>query len=310
MNPAVSVIMPVLNQEVWLGAAIDSVRAQRLTDWELLIIDDGSTDASRAVAERYAAQDAERIRILSTAADRRGAAAARNMAMAAARGRYVSFLDADDVYFREKLAEEVQLLDSTPKAAMLYGPSLWRWQDGRRADRTDRIGIVTGLVWRPPELAWRILLEKEGDIPCTCGVLIRREHALEVGGFEEAFRLYEDQTLWAKLFLKYGVLVSPRAHSIYRQHDRSVSALAERTGEYDRWVAHPAHYAFLEWFARQVGSAQARDAQLERALRRALLPYRYPRLAKVDLLARRIKRRIKRRALERRADQQPSLPPL
>jgi teichuronic acid biosynthesis glycosyltransferase TuaG len=100
MNPAVSVIMPVLNQEAWLGAAIDSVRSQRLTDWELLIIDDGSTDSSRTVAERYAAQDAERIRILSTAANHRGAAAARNAAMAAARGRYISFLDADDLYLR------------------------------------------------------------------------------------------------------------------------------------------------------------------------------------------------------------------
>jgi teichuronic acid biosynthesis glycosyltransferase TuaG len=103
MNPAVSVIMPVLNQEAWLGAAIDSVRSQRLTDWELLIIDDGSTDSSPAVAERYAAQDADRIRILSTAANHRGAAAARNAAMAAARGRYISFLDADDLYLREKL---------------------------------------------------------------------------------------------------------------------------------------------------------------------------------------------------------------
>jgi hypothetical protein len=106
------------------------------------------------------------------------------------------------------------------------------------------------------------------------------------------------------------VLVSPRAHSIYRQHDQSVSAQAERTGEYDRWVAHPAHLAFLDWFARQIATGQIRDAQLDRALRRAFLPYRYPRLAKLDALARRIRRRIRRRAEERRANPQPSLPPL
>ena len=138
MTPTVSVIMPVLNQEAWLGAAIDSVRSQRLTDWELLIVDDGSTDSSRAVAEHYVGQDSARIRLLPAAGNRHGAAAARNAAMAEARGRYVAFLDADDLYFTEKLAEEVRMLDSAPEAAMLYGPSLWRWQDGRRADRVDR----------------------------------------------------------------------------------------------------------------------------------------------------------------------------
>jgi len=299
MTPTVSVIMPVLNQEVWLGAAVDSVRSQRLTDWELLIVDDSSTDSSRAVAERYAAQDRERIRVLSPTKGHRGAAAARNAAIAGARGRYIAFLDADDLYFREKLAEEVRMLDSAPEAAMLYGPSLWRWQDGGRADRVDRIGLAPGIVYRPPELAWRILLDKEGDIPCTCAVLIRRASVLEVGGFEEAFRLYEDQTLWAKLFLSYGVLVSPRVHSIYRQHDQSVSAAAERDGEYDRWAAHPAHHAFLEWMARRVEVAPTRDARLERALRRAFLPYRYPWLARVDMLAWRITRRIRRHAAER-----------
>jgi glycosyltransferase involved in cell wall biosynthesis len=310
MTPAVSVIMPVLNQEAWLGAAIDSVRSQRLTDWELLIVDDGSTDSSRAVAQRYAVQDAERIRVLPLANSNRGAAAARNAAMAEARGRYIAFLDADDLYFREKLAEEVRMLDSAPEAAMLYGPTLWRWQDGRHADRVDRIGIAAGLVYRPPELARRILLDQEGEIPCTCAVLIRRDCALEVGGFEEAFHLYEDQTLWAKLFLSYGVLVSPRAHSIYRQHDDSVSAVAERNGEYDPWSAHPAHRAFLEWMTRRIADAHINDAQLERALRRAFLPYRYPRLAKVDALARRITRRIKRHAAERHSRSQPRLPPL
>ena len=300
MTPAVSVIMPVFNRDAWLGAAIDSVRSQRLTDWELLIVDDGSTNGSHAVMERYAAQDSGRIRVLAHAGGaHRGAAASRNLAIAEARGRYLAFLDSDDLYGREKLAEEVRMMDAAPEAAMLYGPALWRWQDGRRADRVDRIGVAVGEVHRPPELAWRILLDKEGEIPCTCAVLIRREAVLAVGGFEEAFRLYEDQTLWAKLFLRHGVLVSPRSYSIYRQHEDSISADAERRGEYDRRVPHPAHRDFLEWFSREAESAGIADASLRRALWRALLPYRSPWLGRAYSLTRRVTRRLVRASARR-----------
>ncbi len=294
MTPAVSVIMPVFNQEAWLGAATDSVRSQRLTDWELLIVDDGSTDASRAIMDRYAARESGRIRILThPGSARRGAAASRNLALFEARGRYVAFLDADDLYGREKLAEEVRLLDGAPEAAMLYGPALWRWQDGRRADRVDRIGIAVGEVYPPPELAWRILLDKEGDIPCICAVLIRREAALAVGGFEEAFHLYEDQTLWAKLFLRHGVLVSPSALSVYRQHEGSASAQAKRSGEYDWWTAHPAHRIFLEWMGREAAAAGVEDPRLKRALWRAILAYRQPWLGRADAMTRRMMRRLR-----------------
>jgi glycosyltransferase involved in cell wall biosynthesis len=292
MSPAVSVIMPVFNQEAWLGAAIDSVRAQRLTDWELLIVDDGSTDGGRAVMQRYAALDPDRIRLLShPAGERRGAAASRNLGIRQARGRYVAFLDADDLFLREKLAAEVRKLDGAPDAAMLYAPALWRWEDGRRADRVDRIGIEVGRVHPSPELSWRILLERQGDVPCTCAVLIRREAAAACGGFEEGFRLYEDQTLWAKLFLRHGTLVSPTVQSIYRQHAASTSAAAERSGLYHFSRPHPAQLEFFTWVEREAERECISDARLARALRRARLRHRYPWLGIVDYASRRLAKR-------------------
>lgn len=277
MSCAVSIVMPVHDQEAWLGAAIDSVRAQRLADWELLIVDDGSTDGSRPIMERYAALDQGRIRVLShPGGARRGAAASRNLAMKEARGRYLAFLDGDDLFLREKLAEEVVRLDAHPEAAMLYGPALWRWQDGRRADRVDRIGIEVGRVHRPPELVWRVLVERQGDVPCICAVLVRRQAALELGGFEERFRLYEDQTLWAKLFLRHGTLISPSVHSIYRQHPGSTSAEAERKGEYDFWKPHPARLEFLDWLREEILRAGDPDPRLTAALWRARLRLRRP----------------------------------
>jgi glycosyltransferase involved in cell wall biosynthesis len=294
VNPAVSVIMPVFNQDAWLGAAIESVRAQRLTDWELLIVDDGSTDGSREVTQRYAALDPDRIRLLShTAGDRRGVAAARNLGIAQARGRYLAFLDADDLFLRDKLAEEVRKLDAAPDAAMLYAPALWRWEDGRRADRVDRIGIEVGRVHPAPDLSWRILLERQGDVPCTCAVLIRREAVVACGGFEEGFRLYEDQTLWAKLFLRHGTLVSPTVQSIYRQHAGSTSAKAERKGEYHFWRRHPAQLEFIEWLLEHMERAGVRDHVLRWAVRFALLRYHQPVVARVWWGSLRVMRHLK-----------------
>lgn len=103
-TPLVSVITPCRNAAAFVNCAIDSVRAQTMPEWEMLIVDDASTDASATVIADYAARDS-RIRLLSTGGDKpAGAAAARNLAITAARGRYIAFLDADDMWFADKLA--------------------------------------------------------------------------------------------------------------------------------------------------------------------------------------------------------------
>jgi glycosyltransferase involved in cell wall biosynthesis len=288
MTPAVSIVMPVHNEATWLGSAIESVRRQELSDWELLIVDDGSADGSRAVIESQLAQEPLRIRGLSHPGRARlGAAASRNLAISVARGRYLAFLDADDLYGPEKLAAEVKTLDANPGAAMLYGPALWRWQDGRKPDRLDRIGVECGRMHEPPELVWRILLDSQGDVPCTCAVLIRTDTARAVGGFDTAFTLYEDQTLWAKIFLRHRVYVSSAAHSVYRQHDSSTSAEAVRQGMYDRSAPHPARQAFLEWVGEEIKRAGVDRPDLRRALWRAQLPYRSPVLGRIHYECRR-----------------------
>ena len=301
MTPAVSIVMPVYNQAAWLNSAIESVQRQQRSDWELLIVDDGSTDASGALIESHAAKDPLRIRILAhPRRERLGAATSRNLAIAGARGRYVAFLDADDLYSPEKLAFEVDILDSTPQAAMLYGPSLWRWQDGGRPDRVDRIGIECGRVHSPPDLVRRILLDRDGNVPCTCAVLIRTEAARGVGGFEGSFNLYEDQTLWAKIFLRYGVYVSPAAHSVYRQHQGSASAQATKHGSYHFSAPHLAQRQFLDWVQQEAERAGIKDSRLLRALWRAQLPHRWPSLGRIHYEWRRSMRRVNR-ALSRYA---------
>ena len=103
--PLVSVITPVWNAAATLGAAVVSVRAQTEPDWEMLIVDDGSTDGSLALARRLAAED-PRLRPLALGANH-GPAAARNAGIRAARGRFIAFLDADDLWYPQKLAVQI-----------------------------------------------------------------------------------------------------------------------------------------------------------------------------------------------------------
>ncbi|MBB5224424.1 glycosyltransferase involved in cell wall biosynthesis [Amaricoccus macauensis] len=107
-RPAVSVVTPVWNAAATLAETVASVRAQSLANWEMLLVDDGSTDGSGALAARLAAEE-PRIRVL-THATNLGAAAARNHAIREARGRWIAFLDADDLWRPEKLALQVDFM--------------------------------------------------------------------------------------------------------------------------------------------------------------------------------------------------------
>ncbi len=274
MSAIVSIITPFLDQESYLAEAVDSVRAQTFPSWEILLVDDGSRDSSPGIAAAYAAADPERIKLLRHPDGRtHGAAASRNLGIAAASGKYIGFLDADDAYERDKLESEIALLRATPGAAMLYAPSMW-WFPGTEVPlRAEKTGVATGRIHQPPSLLINLLLLHKGNVPCTCAVLIERSAVLAVGGFEEDFHLYEDQTLWAKLFLRYPVIASPRPTSRYRQHGASASAVASRAGEYHPWRKHPAEKRFYEWLRSHVDASGLNDPALTRELRRALAPY-------------------------------------
>ncbi|MFK4809719.1 glycosyltransferase [Devosia sp. ZW T5_3] len=292
--PKVSIITPVLNAERFLQAAIDSVLAQTETDWELLLIDDGSTDASPEIAAIAAASDA-RVRTVSRPANaRHGAAAARNAGLALAKGEFVAFLDADDLYEPQKLETELALLDAYLEAAMVYGPTLW-WRDGERPWRwVEPMQRQANRLHRPPALVSKVILSLDWHVPCTCSVLIRRAAIAEIGGFEEQFTLYEDQTLWTKLFLRYPVFIHDHCLSRYRQHEHSVSAEAIRSGQYQRHAEHRSRAAFLDWVAQYLGGKTA----LRRALRLARAPYAQPGLQRsadlVYLRAKQATRRVER----------------
>lgn len=271
--PVVSIITPFLNAEAYIGEAIASVRSQTFEDWELLLVDDGSTDDSLAIAAAAAALD-DRVMLVDRPEDtKRGAAAARNAGLAIARGNFIAFLDADDLFNDDKLDEEIALMVANPSAMMIYGPTRWWYPGEEHRDWMENMRAQANKLHHPPRLLIDVLLLQKGEVPCTCAVLIRRSAVAAVGGFHEDFALYEDQTLWAKLFLHYPVFVSDKTRSIYRQHPSSVSAAAARSGKYDRFTPHSARAAFLAWVSQSLPATGTRYPEVERAIRVAFAAF-------------------------------------
>ena len=124
-RPLVSAIIIFLNGARFLEEAIQSVLGQEYAHWELLLVDDGSTDGSSVIALDYARRYPEKIRYLEHEGHQnRGMSASRNLGIRGARGAYVGFLDADDIWLPHKLAEQVALLESLPQRPLSYGRSL------------------------------------------------------------------------------------------------------------------------------------------------------------------------------------------
>jgi glycosyltransferase involved in cell wall biosynthesis len=173
--------------------------------------------------------------------------ASRNLGMQYARGRFIALLDADDVWVPEKLAEQVQLLDAHPDAAMVYGPGLyWHGWTGRVEDQgrdfVQPLGVLADALVPAGELV-PVFVRRPEVSPGVCALMVRTSVVRAVGGGEAAFRgMYEDQVLCCKIALVHAVWVSSRVWFRYRQHDRSCCAEAFRSGSH-----LAARKQFLRW---------------------------------------------------------------
>jgi glycosyltransferase involved in cell wall biosynthesis len=306
--PTVSGILIFLNAEAYLREAIESVLAQTRCDWELLLIDDGSKDGSTGVARLYAERFPRRIRYLThDARANRGKSSSRNLGITEARGEYVAFLDADDLWLPSKLAEQVDRLARHPEAIMLYGPTTY-WHSwatvNRRRDYLGALGVPADTLYFPPFLLTRYLA-RSGIVPGLCSILVRRNAVLKLGGFEESLQqLFEDQTLIAKLCLDGPVYVDSGCHDLYRQHADSSSAQAVGAGLYHPWRPSVSHLAYLEWLAGYVAQHAPQYERLRSAVRRELWLERHSFAGSAVGLGR-VAAEIARRALERSSGGKP-----
>ena len=224
-SPLVSIITPVYNATRWLPDTLASVHAQSLTNWEHILVDDGSTDGSLSLIETAGHLDS-RIRLLHTERNG-GPSTARNLAIAAARGRYIAFLDADDLWLPEKLARSVEWM-STHGYAFIYHDYRHLSHDGAR---------VGALIKGPEILDLRTLHTRRGTGGCLSVVLDRK--LIGDFAFPANYRLlHEDFCAWMSL-IRRGHLGHrlPADLGRYRLSKKSRSA-NKLNGAYNTWLIY------------------------------------------------------------------------
>lgn len=216
----------MFNSAAFLEEAVDSVLAQDFRDFELLLVNDGSTDPSGSIAGRYVERHPGQVRYL-THPDQgnHGASASRNLGIRHARGEFCAFIDADDRWRPAKLSEQLALFAADPRIDLVAGTAnYWRsWAGG--SDRLVRSGHVQNRLIQPPEASLKVYPLAKASAPCPSDLLVRAQLLRDIGGFEDAFTgplgLYEDQAFLSKAYLKANVYFDERVWIDYRLHDQS-----------------------------------------------------------------------------------------
>jgi glycosyltransferase involved in cell wall biosynthesis len=301
MQPFVSVVSAFLNAERFLAEAIDSVLAQTWTNWELLLVDDGSFDTSTPIAQRYAERYPDRIRYLEHPChENRGTSPSRNLGIQHAKGEFIAFIDADDVWMPSKLADQVDILMQQPEIGMVCGTVLyWQsWSSGE--DTVIRTGHIFDRPVLPPEALLNVYPLGTASAPCPSDTLLRADVLRAVGAFEEEFtaekQLYEDQVLFSKLYLVTPVYFSTKLWLKYRLHADSCMSKVMRSGKYD-----DVRYYFLRWLEAYLSAKPSVDPRVVRTLNRSLWRFRRPHLYFALNLLRRALRKLSRIAVSRPA---------
>ena len=292
----VSVITPFYNAERFLEDSILSVLGQSFDHWELLLVDDGSTDGGTEIAREYAARHPGRIRYVEHPAHRNmGACASRNVGIRHSQGEFVALLDADDVWLPNKLQDQVALLEANPTAGLVYGRSEY-WYDWNGSVQPTLANHVPplapgGVLYSPPALLKLTYPLGRAGAPCPSDFLLHRGTLELVGGFEESFgaekQVFEDQAFLAKVYLNVPVFVSDCCWDRYRIHDMSCCAVAERDGNKES-----ARRFYFDWLRQYLMQHNVLDPEIWKAIERQMWQYRHPHLFEAQKRIRRAARLV------------------
>ncbi len=209
MKPKITIYIPCHNYGRYLREAVNSVIAQISSDWELIVISDGSTDDSLAIAREYAAQDPERIRAFEHP-EALGLQASANRALEASRGDYIMRLDADDYLDESACLVMAEYLDRHPDIGLVYPNYIY----------VDEAGSVLGIEARKKVGADAKLLDLPAHGACT---MVRKRVLKAIGGYSEKYKAQDGHELWLKVLHRYQIANVNTPLFYYRQHSLSLS---------------------------------------------------------------------------------------
>lgn len=210
-HPLVSVIIPTFNRAWCLKKAVDSVLAQDYTHFELIVVDDGSTDGTIDLLSEYGGA----ITVIKQ--PNRGVSAARNRGVAASSGVLIAFLDSDDSWYPQKLTAQVDFFLANPDALICQTEEIWI-RDGKRANPKKKHQKLSGMIFTP-SLALCLI--------SPSAVMMRKPFFMKMNGFDEALPACEDYDLWLRVTCRYPVHLIPTPLIIKTGgHDDQLSSAA------------------------------------------------------------------------------------
>ena len=194
MLPFVSVIVPTFNRRPMLDEAVESVLAQSFRNFELIVVDDGSTDGTASELAKYGS----RLRLISQ--PRKGVAAARNQGVKIAQGKYVAFLDSDDLWLAKKLEIQTAFMKQRPEIKICQTEEIWL-RNGIRVNPKAKHRKPSGDIFRP---------SLDLCLVSPSAVMMTKKLFETVGGFDESLPVCEDYDLWLRIAVSHCV---PLIHS-------------------------------------------------------------------------------------------------
>jgi glycosyltransferase involved in cell wall biosynthesis len=259
----VSVVVPAYNAGRLLAEAVSSVLEQAGVRLELLIVEDGSSDDTLEIAEALSRSPGGAIRVLRHPGGmNRGVSASRNLGLRSASGRFVAFIDADDLYLPRHLYDCVRYLEDHPEVGMVATPfEVVAYETEMSQGLKDAFDRHNREFRHGETVSFERLLED--DPMRTSSVVGRPAVFREVGGFDEDMPSQEDWALWAKVALRSRIAFIDVSGIRYRYHDRGMTAglLRELDEQYFRSIRADVHRRLLSWLVAE-GRASSRYAVL------------------------------------------------
>ncbi len=295
--PKISIITAFYNEERFLSEAIESVLKQGYENWELMLVDDGSSDGSTSIAKEFAGNYPDKIFYLEHSGhSNRGLSSSRQLALNNSRGELIALLDADDIWTTNKLDDQYKLFKKLPDTGMSCEASVYWYSWANEIGSEDvltPIGAEQDQLHEPPSLMWTLYPLGKGAAPCPSGLMFSRNAITCSGGFDNGFtgdkQLYEDQAFLAKIYSREKVFISSKANNFYRQRAGSLVESIHKKGGYKN-----VRKFFLDWLTHYLESEKISNRKVDSLIKRALFPYKHPRLYSIlSLFSNKVRRIIK-----------------